>query len=364
VTEAALRVEAGVVYLTGDLVARSVGRIWDSALRAGGKAGTLAVDLSGCGTIDTAGAILVLNVERAHGGAVAIRGADERAAALIAQMRAVLPAALGRREAAAAERAALAGQAQPDVLQNLLTRISFFGLTIGALITLPAKLRFWRGANFPAIADAAGLQALPLVLMLGFLVGMILAFQSAVPMQQFGAVLYVADLVALALFRELGPLLVAVILAGRTGSAFAAELGTMQVNEEVAALTTMGIDPETMLVLPRIAAVMLVMPGLVAAIDIAGLLGMGTVMLLFGYPPPVVIAQINLFTHPEDFLIGLAKALAFAAAVALIGCRAGLTAGNGPRAVGQAATTAVVGGIVATVLLDGLFAVIFFRLGL
>jgi phospholipid/cholesterol/gamma-HCH transport system permease protein len=155
-----------------------------------------------------------------------------------------------------------------------------------------------------------------------------------------------------------------VILAGRTGSAFAAELGTMQVNEEIGALTTMGIDPETMLVLPRVAATMLVMPGLVVAMDVAGLLGMGTVMLLFGYPPPVVIAQINLFTGPGDFIVGLVKAVVFAAAVAMIGCRAGLRAGNGPQAVGEAATSAVVGGIVATVLLDGLFAVMIYRLGL
>ena len=136
---------------------------------------------------------------------------------------------------------------------------------------------------FFRLADRAGLQALPLVLMLGFLIGMILAFQSAIPMRQYGADLYVANLVALSLFRELGPLLVAVILAGRTGSAFAAELGTMQVNEEIAALTTMGIDVETMLVLPRMAAAMLVMPGLVVAMDIAGLLGMAFVHPMIFY---------------------------------------------------------------------------------
>jgi phospholipid/cholesterol/gamma-HCH transport system permease protein len=352
------------MFFTGDLVARSVGLVWDSALRAARRAGALVVDLSGCGMIDTAGAILLLNVERAHGGEFLVRGADARAAALIAQMRDVLPATPSRREAVNAAREAAAAQAAPGLLQNLRTRVEFFGLTIVALLALPAKMRFLRGANFAQIADAAGWQALPLVVMLGFLVGMILAFQSAVPMQQFGAVIYVADLVSLALLRELGPLLVAVILAGRTGSAFAAELGTMQVNEEIAALTTMGIDPETMLVLPRVAAAMLVMPGLIVAMDVAGLLGMGTVMLLFGYPPPVVIGQIAQFTGPGDFIVGLVKGVVFAAAVAMIGCRAGLRAGNGPRAVGEAATTAVVGGIVATVLLDGLFAVMIYRLGL
>jgi phospholipid/cholesterol/gamma-HCH transport system permease protein len=193
--DAILRVEPGVIAFTGDLVAQSIGRIWEAALRAARRAGALVVDLSGCGIVDTAGAILVLNLERAHGGEFSVRGADERAAALIAQMRGVLPATPSRGEAVAAAREAAAAQAAPGLFQNLRTRIEFFGLTIVALLALPAKLRFLRGSNFAHIADAAGWQALPLVLMLGYLVGMILAFQSAVPMQQFGAVVYVADLV-------------------------------------------------------------------------------------------------------------------------------------------------------------------------
>jgi phospholipid/cholesterol/gamma-HCH transport system permease protein len=253
---------------------------------------------------------------------------------------------------------------RPGMLETFSTRLAFFGGMVIALLGLPSKLRFLRGADFANIADNAGRKAIPLVVMLGFLIGMILAFQSAVPMQQFGADLYVASLVSISLFRELGPLLVSVILAGRTGSAFAAELGTMKVNEEVAALTTMGIDPETMLVLPRIAAAMAVMPGLVVVMDVAGLIGMGVVLMILGYPPSAIIGQITSWSGPSDFLLGLIKGLVFAAAVALIGCRAGLTAGNGPRAVGEAATSAVVGGIVATVLLDGLFAVMTYRLGI
>lgn len=213
------------------------------------------------------------------------------------------------------------------------------------------------------IMNRSGLQALPLVIVLGVLFGMILAFQSAIPMRQFGADIYVAGLVAISLFRELGPLLVAVILAGRTGSTFAAELGTMQVNEEIAALKTMGIDPETMLVPPRVGAAMTVMPGLIAALDIAGLFGMAIVLMILGYPPAAIIAQIKGTSNPTDLFLGLSKGTVFAYAVAMIGCRAGLTASGGPHAVGEAATSAVVGGIVATVLLDGLFAVFSCRLG-
>ena len=141
--------------------------------------------------------------------------------------------------------------------------------------------------------DQAGVRSLPLVLLLGYLIGLILAFQSAVPMRRFGADIFVANLVAISLVRELGPLLAAVILAGRTGSAFAAEIGTMKVNEEVDALMTMGLDPMTMLVLPRIFAAMLVMPVMTLALDIAGMLGMATVMLGFGFPLVTIARQVQ-----------------------------------------------------------------------
>ena len=141
--------------------------------------------------------------------------------------------------------------------------------------------------------DQAGVRSLPLVLMLGYLIGLILAFQSAVPMRRFGADIFVANLVAISLVRELGPLLAAVILAGRTGSAFAAEIGTMKVNEEVDALMTMGLDPMTMLVLPRIFAAMLVMPVMTLALDLAGMLGMATVMRGFGFPLVTIARQVQ-----------------------------------------------------------------------
>jgi len=170
--------------------------------------------------------------------------------------------------------------------------------------------------------------------------------------------------VAVSLLRELGPLLASVVLAGRSGSAFAAEIGTMKVNQEVDALNTMGIDAMTMLVLPRMAAALLVMPVLTVLLELAGLAGMSVVLVGSGIPLVAVANQVARWVRPADFYGGLAKAVVFGAVVAAIGCRAGLSAGNGPRAVGQAATAAVVGGIVATVVLDGVFAVLFYRLGL
>ncbi|MBU6498877.1 MAG: ABC transporter permease, partial [Rhodospirillales bacterium] len=209
-----------------------------------------------------------------------------------------------------------------------------------------------------------GTQAVPLVLLLGVLIGLILAFQSLVPMREFGADIYVASLVSISLVRELGPLLAAVILAGRTGSAFAAEIGTMKVNQELDALVTMGLDPVTLLVLPRLLAAVLIMPALAVVMDLAGLLGMAVVLVANGIPLAAIGNQVADWVQPGDLYGGLSKAAVFGLAVAAIGCRAGLATGLGPRAVGLSATAAVVGGIVATIALDGGFAVLFYRLGL
>ncbi|CAG4905868.1 unnamed protein product [Acidocella sp. C78] len=359
-SEAAVEISSGadgpVIALTGPLTASALTEAWPRAIAVARAAqGVMTLDLSRAARIDTSGAALLLALERGHAGETRWQGVTPAAEGLIARLRAALPETGTPPSPRAIQ--------TRGPLRTLGVRIAFFGETILATAGLPGRRRFLRGGNFYRITERAGAQALPLVIMLGFLIGMILAFQSAIPMRQFGADIYVAALVSLSLFRELGPLLAAVILAGRTGSAFAAELGTMMVNEEVAALTTMGIDPGTMLVIPRMAAAMLVMPALALGIDVSGVLGMGFVMGILGFPPSAIVAQMQMATSPHDVLLGLMKSVVFGAAVGLIGCRAGLTAGGGPRAVGEAATSAVVGGIVATILLDGLFAVILYRLG-
>ena len=249
-------------------------------------------------------------------------------------------------------------------LALIAASIAFVGEAAVAIIRLPARRRMLRLPDLLLYADQAGLRSMPLVLMLGYLIGLILAFQSAIPMRRYGADIFVANLVAISLLRELGPLLAAVILAGRTGSAFAAEIGTMKVNEEIDALKTMGLDPMTMLVLPRVIAAMLVMPAMTLALEVAGLLGMTTVMRGFGFPFVTVARQVQDWVTVTDLMGGLFKAVWFGIAVAAIGCRAGLDTGVGPRAVGLSATAAVVGGIVATIALDGVFALIFYRLNL
>ena len=255
------------------------------------------------------------------------------------------------------------GGALRSFQRHALDGIAFLGESLVAITQLRRRRRQTRFADFARVADEAGVSAIPLVLLLGYLMGLILSFQSSIPLRRFGADLYVVNLVALSLTRELGPLLTAVILAGRTGSAFAAELGTMKVNEELAALDTMGVSVTTMLVLPRLAAAAMVIPALTLLLEAAGLCGMLTVMIAFGFAPAAIFTQLLRALHGRDLFGGLFKALCFGAVVAGIGCRAGLATGAGPRAVGRAATSAVVGGIVASILLDGLFAILFYRAG-
>jgi len=227
-----------------------------------------------------------------------------------------------------------------------------------------ARPRLLRVSEVLRHLDEAGTRAFPLTLLLGFLIGVILAYQSSIPLRRFGAEVFVPNLVGISLVRELGPLLAGVVLAGRTGSAFAAELGTMTVNEEVDALKVMGVDAAAMLVLPRLIAATLVMPVLALLMNVSGIAGMAVIMATLGYPWAAVESQLQQWVTVTDLMGGLFKAACFGLVIAAIGCRAGLSAGRGPRAVGDAATAAVVGGIVAIVIMDGIFAVLFFRLGI
>jgi len=350
------------LVFSGRLNAAGAGPLWSRAIRAATQARgrALRLDLAAVEGIDTAGAVLLLAAERAHGQPIEMLAANPNVTAMLVQARQAGAAAA---QSATTRPATVSGVSAAG-LDALANGVAFLGEAVVAVVRLPARLRMLRLGDVLLQADQAGVRALPLVMLLGFLMGMILAFQSAIPMRRFGADLFVANLVTVALVRELGPLLSAVILAGRTGSAFAAEIGTMKVNQELDALVTMGIDPMTMLVLPRLIAVMLVLPALALALDIAGLFGMATVLRGFGFPTVTIVHQVQIAANSTYVFGGLFKAVCFGAAIAAIGCRAGLATGNGPRAVGLSATAAVVGGIIAAIALDGLLALLFYRLSL
>lgn len=227
-------------------------------------------------------------------------------------------------------------------------------------ISNPSRIR-WKDVFITC--ESAGVGALPLIGMIGFLIGLILAFQSAIPMRRFGAEIFVANLIGLSMIRELGPLMTSVILAGRSGSAFAAEIGTMRINEEIDAIVTMGFDPMKFLVVPRIIASLIVAPLLTLFFQLAGLAGGAVVMLSLGFPFVTYVQQVQSAAATSDLLGALFKVTVFGVLIAAIGCYRGLETKAGASAVGASTTSAVVSGIILIAVFDGIFAVIFYFMG-
>ena len=238
--------------------------------------------------------------------------------------------------------------------------LSFIGQCGVATVRLMSGKARYRRDDFLMVMQACGASALGIVALISFMVGAILAFMGAVQLQQFGASIYVADLVAIGMVREMGAMMTAIIMSGRTGAAFAAQLGSMKVTQEIDALTTMGISPFEYLVLPRMMALILMMPLLSAFADAVGIMGgaaVGTGMLdvpLKSYYQET-IAAISL----TDLFGGLFKSSVYCALIAMAGCLYGFKSGSSSSAVGDAATSAVVSAIVMVVVACGLFAVIF-----
>ena len=231
-----------------------------------------------------------------------------------------------------------------------------------------AAVRSPRSLNWPdvwRVMDRAGADAVPILALLTFLIGLVTGFQAAIQLKQFGANIFVADLVALSITRELGPLMTAIILAGRSGAAFAAELGTMRVSEEVDALVTLGLDPYRFLVLPRVLALLVVAPLLTFLAALCGILG-GLLVALLTLDVTVnsYLRETQSALELWDVGSGLVKSVAFGLVIALIACQRGLAASGGAEGVGRATTSAVVTSLFAIVLMDALFTVLFNAFGL
>lgn len=237
--------------------------------------------------------------------------------------------------------------------------VSFVGEASLAFLALARGKARFRRVDLMHALEATGVGALGIVALINFLIGAVLAFVGAVQLQQFGAAIYVANLVAIGVARELGALMTGIVMAGRTGASFAAVLGTMRVNEEVDALETMGLRPVEFLVLPRILATALMMPALVAYADLMGLLGglfVGTTVLDLGTRQYVQQTQASLALR--HVWIGLGKSVVFGVVVAATGCYYGIRCGRSAAAVGEATTRAVVMGIVLVVVVDAVFTVL------
>ena len=247
-------------------------------------------------------------------------------------------------------------------LKNLVT---FLGdLIQSAFSLIKGKGRF-RFVDLMTYIQDCGPASLPIVSLISFLVGLILAFVGALQLSLFGAQMYLADLVGLGMTREMGALMVGIIMAGRTGAAYAAQIGTMNVNSEIDALKTMGFNPMEFLVMPRMLALILVMPLLCLYADFMGMLGGAAVAIgLFDISSTEYWARTELAVQLKDVLVGLFKASIFGILIAYSGCIRGMQCGRSASAVGDAATSAVVTGIIFIVISDSLITIIFNQLGI
>ncbi len=260
---------------------------------------------------------------------------------------------------------AMIGNQAATGLGEIQLGLAFIGSMV---LAFAGVLRRPHSGNWHSVApimNRTGADAVPIVLLINFLVGFAMAFQAAVQLKQFGANIYVADLVGLSITRELGPLMTAIIVCGRSGAAFAAELGTMKVSEEIDALRTLGFGPLRFLVFPRMLALIFVMPVLTLLADLAGVTGgvlVGTINLdltLTGY-----IQQTQRAVAAWDVFQGVVKSGVFGFAIALISCHQGLSAAGGAEGVGHRTTAAVVTSLLTIIIIDAGFTLLFFELNL
>lgn len=257
------------------------------------------------------------------------------------------------------------GRATLSTTAALNEMLAFVGEGVLAVVRFLTMRARYRRSDLVLFMQQAGAEALPIVTLISFLVGLILAFVGAVQLQTFGATIYVADLVGIAMAREMGAMMTAIVMAGRTGASYAAQLGSMKVNQEIDALTTMGISPLEFLVLPRMVALFFMMPLLCMYADFIGMLGGAAVgVSMLGLPPITYYQQTAAAVSLGNVAGGVFKASVYGILIAISGCMRGMQSGSSSSAVGEATTSAVVTSIVLIIVACGVFAVLFYTLGI
>ncbi|HEU4404709.1 MAG TPA: MlaE family lipid ABC transporter permease subunit [Polyangiaceae bacterium] len=319
-------------------------------------------DLSGLESLDGGTAALLAHADselRQRRVETSFEGASERVERLLGlyrEDRVTHPRQKARPPSAIEE----LGRATAAFFAGAKDVFGFFGEMVLSTLGLLKEPRTGNWADVPRLAERAGADAVPVVALINFLVGFVMAYQSAAPLRQYGANLFVADLVALSVTKELGPLMTAILLCGRSGAAFAAELGTMRVSEELDALRTMGFGPVRFLVLPRAAALMLAAPALTLVADAAGIAGglfVGVTSL--DLSAGAYLRETRAAISSWSVFSGLLKSVAFALAVTLIACQQGFAASGGAEGVGRRTTSSVVASLFALIVIDAAFTVAF-----
>lgn len=353
----------GVFVLEGDLL---IGTIESLDLRQGTAK---AIDLSRVSHLDTAGAWAVVTLERrlqTAGLAPVIIGATALQSDLLATLRRNMPEGepVPMPPLTVADRLEQVGRYVIGSLQKTIAMIGFLGrvmVTIFGLILRPSRIRWTAIVHH---MQQVGLNAVPIVSLMAFLIGVVLAFQGAAQLRQFGAEVFVVDLIAISILRELGILLTAIIVAGRSGSAFTAAIGSMKMREEIDAMRTLGLDPVEVLVVPRVIALVLMLPVLGVIANFAGLIGGGLMSWIeLGVSPGVFQARLLSNTDVQHFFVGLFKAPFFALIISIVGCFEGMQVKGNAESLGRLTSTSVVVSIFLVIAADALFSIFFAILG-
>ncbi|MCK9531312.1 MAG: MlaE family lipid ABC transporter permease subunit [Hydrogenophaga sp.] len=364
-----MRIATDRVDCLGPWTATGLGQVaWLASRASVPGAGTVHIDVTALTGIDSAGALVLhrlrCRLEREGRGTV-FDGLSEAMGSLLDLVARHAPAEAG--VAAPVRRGYLEdlGRLSVGLMGQGAGFLSFIGrtaITAGAVFVGPRRAR-WR--PFFKNLEASGYRALPIVGLLAFLLGVVIAYQGGVQLRQYGANVYIADLVGLAMLRELAPLITAIIVAGRTGASFTAEIGTMKVSDEIGALRTMGIDPVEQLVLPKLAALVIALPLLTVWADFMGLFG-GVVIAnsALGLSPAVFVERVGESVSLASYVIGVGKAPVFAAIITGIGCFQGFRVTDSAESVGRQTTVSVVQSIFLVIVVDAVFSVVFSEMGL
>jgi len=354
---------------TGDH-ANALELLVDDAVGGLGAARLLAIDLAGICALDTFGAWLLERLVRegnARGKDAQLIGLPERYRGLLEEVQSVNREAL----AVPARRNRLLlgletiGRAVVDLGRDVVPFVNMLGALGTVLARVVLRPRSFRLTSAVHHLDRVGWQAVPIILLITFLIGCIIAQQGIFHFRKFDAELYVVDMVGILVLREIGVLIVAIMVAGRSGSSYTAELGSMKMREEVDALRTMGFDPVEILILPRIAALLIALPILAFLGALSALYGAGLVAWLYGgMSPEIFIARLKEEISVTHFQVGMIKAPFMALVIGVVACSEGLRVKGSAESLGLQTTTSVVKSIFLVIVLDGIFAIFFASIGM
>ena len=348
----------GALRLSGDFT------VWTLESLPAEAGSARLIDLAGVKRLDTAAALYLAARER---DGASLQGLGAAQASLLETVRKATPTPDKVAPPPTGWRAACGdtGRSLVNGLIYMRELAEYLGRFLASILRAIRHPRDFRLTSLVYHCQETGVRAVPIVALMSFLIGIVLAFQGASQLKRFGAEIFVVDLIAIAVLRELGILLTAIVVAGRTASALTASIGSMKMNEEIDAMRTLGLDPDMVLLLPRVLALVITLPILGLIADVSGLLGGGLMAWIdLGISPSMFTYRLLSDTDVSHVFVGLSKAPIFAVIIGIIGCRAGMKGGNDAESLGAQTSGAVVQAIFAVIVADAMFSIFFSEVGL